>query len=742
MNTSAISPARIARFLQPAIMLPVFASTLFLSAGLMFLVEPMVAKMVLPRLGGAAAVWSTCLVFFQTMLLLGYAYALLSTRLLPRWAQVILHVCVLLPLSAAVLPLALGAGAPPAEQSPVLWLLLRLTLACGAPVFVISATAPLLQHWFADADHKGAQDPYFLYAVSNSGSLLALLAYPLIVEPELPLNLQATLWSVGFGLLSLGIVLCAAITLSHNRASVSVMVSEPRTPVSARDRIMWMVLAFIPSSLLLGVTEHITVDITSAPLLWVVPLTLYLLTFIFAFARRPPLPHAIMGRALPIMLIPMAISGGTMGSSLFKLALSLGCFFVIAMVCHGELAKRRPPAAQLTEFYFSLSLGGVLGGVFNALVAPLIFQDVWEYPLALVAACLVKPRTPEDEQRNVLRDIALPLMLLAVVLLSRSFLLGTPDSNVELLSMAFVYVLPGLALLNFSRRRWRFSFAVALLLFVPLPQASKQIASERSFFGVYRIDLVSDEHTQALALMNGTTLHGVKSLLPDEARLPMAYYSKEGPFGRFFNALPQGSVRRVAVVGLGTGELACYAKEGQDWTFYEIDPVVARIARDPRYFQFLSNCGSRSHVVLGDARVTIGNAPDNAYDVLIIDAFSSDSVPVHLLTREALALYLRKLAPGGRVLFHISSRTLNLAPVIGALAADAGVPARVLFDSPPAGTSLWRRSPALVVAVAGRGGDLGYLTTEDGWKELPPAKPQFLWTDQRADLLRVINFGL
>jgi SAM-dependent methyltransferase len=742
MNTSALSPARIAPRLWPATILPVFASTLFLSAGLMFLVEPMVAKMVLPRLGGAAAVWSTCLVFFQTMLLLGYAYAHLSTRLLPRRAQVILHVCVLLPLSAAVLPLALGAGAPPAEQSPVLWLLLRLTLACGAPVFVISATAPLLQQWFADADHKGAQDPYFLYAVSNSGSLLALLAYPLIVEPELPLDLQATLWSVGFGLLSLGIVLCAAITLSHNRPRVSVMVSEPRISVSARDRIMWMVLAFIPSSLLLGVTEHITVDITSAPLLWVVPLTLYLLTFIFAFARRPPLPHAIMGRALPIMLIPMAISAGAMGSSLFKLALNLACFFVIAMVCHGELAKRRPPAAQLTEFYFFLSLGGVLGGVFNALVAPLIFQDVWEYPLALVAACLVKPRTPEDEQRNVLRDIALPLMLLAVVLLSRSFLLGTLDSKLGLLSMAFVYVLPGLALLNFSRRRWRFSFAVALLLFVPLPQASKQIASERSFFGVYRIDLVSDANTQALALMNGTTLHGVKSLLPDEARLPMAYYSKEGSFGRFFNALPQGSVRRVAVVGLGTGGLACYAKEGQDWTFYEIDPVVARIARDSRYFQFLSNCGNDSHVVLGDARVTIGNAPDSAYDVLIIDAFSSDSVPVHLLTREALALYLRKLAPGGRVLFHISSRTLNLAPVIAALAADAGVPARVLSDSPPAETPVWRRSPALVVAVAGRGGDLGYLTTADDWKELPPAKPQFLWTDQRADLLRVINFGL
>jgi hypothetical protein len=708
----------------------------------MFVVEPMVAKMVLPRLGGAAAVWSTCLVFFQTVLLLGYAYAHLSTRLLPRWAQVILHVCVLLPLAGSVLPLAIGTGAPSTEQSPVLWLLLRLTLVCGPPVFVISATAPLLQNWFADADHKEAQDPYFLYAVSNSGSLLALLAYPLIVEPELSLNLQTTLWSFGFGLFGLGIALCAAMTMSHKPPSVRVIASAARTPVSARDRLTWTVLAFIPSSLLLGVTAHITADITSAPLLWVVPLILYLLTFILAFARRPPMPHAIMVRVLPVMLIMVVMTVSLAMPPLLLLALHLGCFFVVGMVCHGELARLRPPTAQLTDFYFFLSVGGVLGGVFNALLAPLIFRGVWEYPLALVAACLAKPRTPEDAQRNPLWDIALPLMLLALMLLSRTVLFGIATSTMlALLMAAFAFVLPPLALLNFSSRRWRFGFAVALLLFVPLPpQTSKLIATERSFFGVYHIGVASDAHTQALVLMNGTTLHGVKSLAPKEAKLPMAYYSKEGAFGRFFNALPQGSVRRVAVVGLGTGGLACYEKEGQDWTFYEIDPVVERIARDPRYFQFLVNCGGSSHVVLGDARVTIGNAPDGAYDVLIIDAFSSDSIPMHLLTREALTLYLRKLAPGGRVLFHVSSRTLSLAPVIGALAADAGVPARALFDNQPAGTSLLRHSSTQVVAVAGRGGDLSYLTTEEGWKELPPPKPQLLWTDQRADVLRVIRF--
>ena len=544
MNTSALSPTRIAPRLWPATMLLVFASTLFLSAGLMFLVEPMVAKMVLPRLGGAAAVWSTCLVFFQTVLLLGYAYAHLSTRLLPRRAQVIVHVCVLLPLAASVLPLTLGTGAPSPEHSPVLWLLLRLTLVCGPPLFVISATAPLLQNWFTDADQGGAQDPYFLYAVSNSGSLLALLSYPLIVEPELSLDSQTVLWSFGFGLLGLGIAFCAVLTWSLARSSAPIIAGKARTPVSARDRLMWTVLAFIPSSLLLGVTAHIAADITSAPVLWVAPLILYLLTFIFAFARRPPLPHAIMARVLPIMLILVVVTIGLGMPVSLQLALHLGCFFVIGMVCHGELARQRPPTTQLTEFYFFLSVGGILGGVFNALLAPLIFQSVWEYPLALVAACLVKPSTPEDAQRNVLWDIALPLMLLALVLLSRSVLLGINASSVvERLTESFVFVLPALALLNFSPRRWRFSFAVALLLFVPLPpQMSKLIATERSFFGVYRIGVVSDAHAQALVLMNGTTLHGVKSLLPDEARLPMAYYSEEGPFGRFFKSTRWWSV--------------------------------------------------------------------------------------------------------------------------------------------------------------------------------------------------------
>ncbi|WP_143270776.1 spermidine synthase [Bradyrhizobium brasilense] len=728
---------------RTSIAIPTFAVTLFVSASLMFFVEPMVAKMVLPKLGGAAAVWTTCLVFFQATLLLGYAYAHLLTRL-SRSAQIIVHICVLLPLATTVLPLSLGADAPSAEQSPVLWLLLRLTLTCGIPVFVISTTAPLLQHWFADGSHKQARDPYFLYALSNAGSLLALLAYPLLIEPELTLDRQSWLWSAGFAALAFGLVACAAIMLSQRRtADAPKPTAEAAATAGTRDRLRWTALAFIPSSLLLGVTQYITTDVVSAPLLWVIPLTLYLLTFILTFARRPPLPHAATLRALPIMLILVAMTSGTSGNLLplpIALAFHLGCFFVVGIVCHGELAKRRPPAAQLTEFYFFLSLGGVLGGVFNALIAPLIFNGVWEYPLVLVAACLMRPRMVSDARRGLPMDLALPLLLSAALMIGQHALtsLGSGPAAVTLLYA--LYVLPALALVNFSKRRLRFALAVAVLLFMPvMPQSTgQQIVAKRSFFGVYRVEQLSDAGTPTLVLMSGTTMHGAKSMLPNESMLPMTYYSPEGPFGRFIRALPQGATRRFAVIGLGSGALACYAEAGQSWTFYEIDPTVERLASE--YFQFLEKCAPGSHVVLGDARMTITNAPDGSYDVLVVDAFSSDSIPMHLLTREALTLYQRKLAPGGRLLFHISSRKLDLALVVGALAADAGLPARTLFDVPPPGTSTFRRAATQVAVVAKHDGDLGFLSKEDGWEALPTAPSQYLWTDQRADLLRVIRF--
>jgi SAM-dependent methyltransferase len=713
----------------------------------MFLVEPMVARMVLPRLGGSPAVWSTCLVFFQAVLLLGYAYSHILTQLLSRPGQILVHAGLVLPFAALALPLDLGAGAPSPDAAPALWLLTRLALSVGPPVFVISATAPLLQRWFADTDHAAASDPYFLYAASNAGSILALLAYPLLVEPALPLERQAVLWSWGYGALALGIGVCA-VAMTY-RGSPVTATRQVVSRSSIGQRMVWIGLAFVPSSLLLGVTAHITADVGSAPLLWVVPLILYLLSFILVFARRPPLRHASMVRLLPLVMIPLVLTAAP-GLPLVLplevlLALHLTNFFVVCMVCHGELARRRPPVANLTEFYLFLSIGGVLGGAFNALLAPLIFPGVWEYPLALVAACLAKPETDGDANGGGTwaraRDVAAALALSGVLLLTRRFLPGAGDSGrIPILMMVAGYVMPAIILLNFSPRRWRFALGVAACLLVAAAAGSSDvIATERSFFGVYRVSVI--DHGTAHQLTNGITLHGAESLLPGEADIPMSYYSREGPFGHFFAAMAQGSIRRVGVIGLGAGTLACYARPGEDWTFYEIDPLAERIARDPRFFRYLADCGNQPRVVLGDARLTIASAPDSTYDVLVVDAFSSDSIPMHLLTREAVALYLRKLAPGGSLLFHISSRTLDLRPVIGALAADAGVDARMLlYDSPP-GPASWRRSSAWVVALSARGGDLNRLDAADGWVAVPSGGERSLWTDQRSDILRAIRFG-
>ncbi len=719
-----------------------FASTMFVSAGLLFVVEPMIARMILPVLGGSPSVWSTCLVFFQAVLLAGYAYAHLLTRALPLRGQVCLHAGILA-ASFLSLPMAMDGAGPPSGGSPLLWLLGRLAVTAGPAAFAIAATAPLLQSWFARLGLEASADPYFLYAGSNAGSLLALLAYPLLLEPALRLDAQAAAWRWGFLLLAAGILLCAmTLRITAFRAPFA---AAPRATRSWRRRLHWLALAAVPSSLLLGVTTHITADIASAPLLWVVPLVLYLLSFILAFARRPPVPHALMIRTMPLLVIPLVL---TMSPGLFMplpvlMLLHLGGLFVACMVFHGELARLRPPAGDLTEFYVFLSAGGVIGGLFNALLAPLLFTGIWEYPLALVAACLLKPADDARSARLLVWDVLLAAALLALVGVAlRVFGMASEGGHVRLPTAVLGFLIPGLALLHSSTRRVRFGLGVAACLLASAWAGSTDaVLTARSFFGVYRVRDVQDATGRYLIEMHGTSMHGARSLAAGEATQPMAYYNRAGPFGQLFRSLPAGSVKHVAGIGLGTGELGCYAVPGQDWTFYEIDGLVERIARNGRYFDFLTACGNHPKVILGDARLTIAGAPDGAYDLLILDAFSSDSIPMHLLTREALALYLRKLAPGGRLLFHISSRSLDLRPVIGALAADAGLQARTLAMGTPPRSSLYRQATAQVVVLARPVVDLTALRAGDGWQPLAPGGPAMLWTDQKSDLLGVIRLG-
>jgi len=724
-TAAALRPAA----LPQALLLALFTATLFVGACLLFLVQPMVSKMLLPHLGGSPSVWNTCMVFFQAVLLLGYAYAhWLATRF-GGLAQAAIHAGVL-GAAALFLPFDLATQVPPADNSPVPWLIARLAMTIGPPFFAIAATAPLLQRWFSSTGHPDAADPYFLYAASNAGSLLALLAYPLLVEQALPLPQQSRWWSLGLFVLSVGIAACWTGYRSHSHIeppwSRSVAAAAPRPSTS--ERLRWIVYAFVPSSLLLAVTAYITTDLASAPLFWVIPLALYLASFIIAFSRRPFLPHALMLRLQPFLLIPVVILSVGI-HSVWLLLLHLACFFVIALVCHGELARSRPDARDLTEFYLWISLGGVLGGLFDALVAPLLFPDIWEYPLMLVAACAMRPAGSGGKagwRADLIQPALLLIGLLALLLIG--------DLSVWLVFATSA--LSALLLVKFSERRWRFAFgAAACLLFGQLLSDGETLATARSFFGVNRVRVL--EHGAVRALQHGTTVHGVELTRAGGERTPAGYYSPEGPFGRFFAAVGGRDVRRVGVLGLGTGGLGCYARPGQSWTFHEIDSEVERLARDTRFFHFMEVCGNHPRVVLGDGRLTLREVPDHSYDLIMLDAFSSDSIPVHLMTREALALYHRKLAPGGVIVFHISNRYLDLAPVVTALAQDAGAPARHLLYL-PSGPATAKRFGTEVMVMGEPGGNLDFLTAEQGWEDPPPPAP--LWTDARSDLVSRIRW--
>jgi hypothetical protein len=738
--TPDIPLTTIKRLAAGPVLLAGFTASLFLSAFLLFSVQPVVSRMLLPRLGGSPAVWNTCVCFFQAALLFGYCYAhFVARRLQPR-AQLVLHALVL-SSGLAVLPLSLGADAPPAAVAPIGWLLARLALTVGAPFVAISATAPLLQHWFSLTTHPQARDPYFLYVASNSGSLLALLSYPVLIETMLDLSGQAGLWSAGFAATATAALACGIAAQRHSApATAPALVVETAGALASKaERFRWVVLAFVPSAVMLAVTTYITTDIAAMPLFWVVPLAIYIGTFMLAFARRQLIGQRSL---LALQGIALAAAGlvGMIGTpTTVSLIISLSAFTSTAAFCHTELAQRRPNARGLTGYYLLISLGGALGGVFCALLAPVLFLGPWEYPLLLVAACLLRPPplpTPRGENWAIRGDLLLPVALTALTI---ALLWAASSAGPEALRPAArvaSIVVPAAALLWFAKRRMRLALALAgFLLFPALVDASDTLIMARSFFGVHRVRRLPNE--DLVVLQHGTTIHGMQSTRPGEELTPLGYYDSAGPFGRIFAALGrrESPITTVSVLGLGTGVLGCYAHPGEVWTFREIDPVVERLARDDRWFHFMVGCGNHPSVVLGDARLTLGADTAARYDLVIVDVFSSDSVPVHMLTREALALYFARLKPGGIVLFHVSNRYLDLTPVVARLAADVGAPVRHLLV-PPVGSER-RRIGAEVVAVAAPGGELDALAA-DGW-DTPQPGP-VLWTDERSEILGVIRW--
>jgi spermidine synthase len=717
--------------------MPVFAAAIFTSAFLLFWVQPLFAKMILPLLGGAPSVWNTAMMFFQLVLLAGYGYAHLLTRRVDslRW-QIVIH-GVVVAIGLAFLPFALGRDVtPPTDHSPVLWLVGVLAISVGWPFFALSASAPLLQAWFARAGHKASRDPYFLYAASNAGSLLALLLFPVLLEPELTLAGQAATWRAGYiGLLLLLVV--TAVLLLRAKSGVTVPENAAAPAASWTQRLIWVALAFVPSSLLLGVTTHITTDIASAPLFWVVPFALYLLSFIIVFARPLNMDWVLMaqgaGAVTVAVMTILVLAFGLGGTVLLTVGIHLSAFFATALMCHGELARRRPPASGLTTFYFCMSIGGALGGIFNALLAPALFHSDIEYFLALVAACLLRGLVKHDLRDYRVGDSLYPLLLgLAVALVVWCFSDNAPFA----LMGRMLFLLPcALALYWFSERSLRFALGIAVVMggafFVR--SSVDVLHTERSFFGINKVKLLEED--RKVGLVHGTTIHGTEFTDPKRRREPLSYYARSGPAGQMFahgRAYP-----RAALIGLGTGALACYRKSGEDWTFFEIDGAVERIARDTRYFHYLSQCGG-AKVVLGDGRLSLNKAPDRSYDLIVIDAFSSDAIPTHLLTREALALYLRKLRPGGVVLFNLSNKYLELGPVLsnGVASVDAFARRQLYYPTPEESARGAAASEWMVIAADKA--TLDFLKSDERWQETQAQAGARPWTDDFSNIFRVI----
>lgn len=759
-----------------------FLLAAFLSSALLFVVEPLAARLVLPIFGGAPAVWNGTLLFFQAALLLGYFLAHLAATRLSTKAQRLVQPAFLV-LSLLTVPLARDSGFQAwvrdrAAQggAGVGLLLLALAGLVGLPFVALSINSPLLQRWYAGSGAKDADRPTFLYAAGNLGSLIALLAYPLFIEPNLTLGHQASTWR--WGLLTLAALVggCAllakggrwraeggenAVERLDRHADGAGSATDDHTNHQPRptthQRLRWLALAAVPSALLMGCTTYITSNVAPIPLLWVVPLALYLLTFILVYAAKPIAPVTILGRIFPMLVVPLAITILLAADQPIMGFFHLAVFFVAAWMCHGRLAQEAPAAEGLTEYWLYVSLGGALGGAFVAIVAPVVFNSLAEYPLALVAAAMLRPAIPrertagagsllarwDDRRVDLLYPVAVAVLAAVLILIGKPIL---PPG------MTRTFLLMGVpAALAFAAidRPLRFGLALGAAFWIPtaLQVASdgRILLTERSFFGVHRVireeatvQTVREpgrhgkEHTVQygpfMELLHGNTVHGRQDLShPSDA---LTYYYKNGPIGGIMTKLHPP---RVALVGLGVGSLAAYGVPGQRFDYFEIDPVVTKIAKDPRYFTFLRDSRADVRTILGDARLTLARA-EPGYGLIVLDAFSSDSIPIHLLTLESLQMTMSKLEPGGILAIHVSNRYLNLEPVLAASARTLHLAARSFTDGAIQEETAAGKQQSHWIALAREETDLAPVLTSD-WSDVeyhPSVRP---WTDDYSNVL-------
>jgi hypothetical protein len=783
---------------------PTYAIAMFASAALIFVLQPMFARMTTPLLGGSPAVWNTSMVFFQAALLLGYAYAHVLARVEGLARQVLIHALVLL-IGVIVLPVRVsGLLGDPNTALPSVWLFGVLALSVGLPYAALSATAPVMQSWYARTGREDAGDPYYLYAASNLGSLLGLAAYPLALEPALGLSTQSIAWSGAYGVVGLAILASGWLAMrSKGEAQAQTVTSAAARP-AWKDRLYWMAAAAVPSSLLLAVTSHISTDVASAPFLWVAPLGLYLITFVIAFGK-----NADIFREPASIITPLALAGLIIAFSEsdieWVLAAHLGCFFFCALTCHLSLSAARPSATHLTEFYMWVSVGGVLGGAVTALIAPLVFNDVYEYPLALAAAALFLPRTNEklpvwmiaivgalilfalytrfDDSLNAAFSNAPRLWLvdefgavrdvwkvgLAVAAgwglalganwLHRAGLLLALTTGVLLAVITYGFAqgsevpierheigLSVAAAALFANRNARVLAGLMVLcafLMVKIYAISgnerNSVFQDRSFFGVTRVYEEDRGFGPVRIMLHGTTIHGAQYVSGDRVREPLTYYSQLTGLGMATKAaVERFPEAHIGLIGLGSGSTACHARRQDALTIFEIDPMVVRFATRDGVFTYVPQCKPDAKVVLGDGRLGVQKLADGALDVLVVDAFSSDAVPAHLLTVEALRIYMQKLSPNGFAILHLSNRNLDLVAEASRVVQASGFVGRNYVASAPSAEDHWSVFDTSVIVVARDQATLDALGLQEGWDGVA-AKPGRAWSDEYINLIRPLT---
>lgn len=727
---------------------PLFVAAILVGSFLLFLVQPLMARLALPRLGGTPNVWNSAMLVYQALLLGGYAYAHVIGRLALR-RQLMLHIG-LLALAALTLPLALADLSAFGPGLEVFWVPALLFASVGPVFFLISAQAPLIQRWYSADPNAG--DPYPLYAASNFGSFAGLLSYPLLIEPFLSLSQQSVIWSLGYGVMVLVLVLVVRSRWEAAARDVpdigTAAVPLSLDPIGWRRIALWLALAAVPSGLMLSTTTHLTTDIFAMPLLWVIPLGIYLLSFSVAFAEQRFLAR-IITQAAPVVVL---LAGGMAmvsqsGENPWLLVASVALLFVVAVALHAKMYDLRPDPSRLTLFYLVMSAGGALGGLFTALIAPLVFDWVWEHPLLVLAAAALIPLggLAMWQKRVAAQPTQRLTMLMAGLVLAFVLAWFLVRAVAEDAMAAVLPIFLALALLALVLKFNRLAFlAVFCLMMAGIGAAGHGRAYAqgdrvRSYFGVYTVSDLTEHGIRQLA--HGTTQHGRQYLDPDKRREPTAYYGRNAGVGLLLASASDvfGARAQVGIVGLGAGTLACYREPDQVYRFYEIDPVILEFSTRGQ-FTFLSDCAPDSKTIIGDARIALEEEPAAQYDVLVVDAFSSDAIPLHLLTREALQAYRRSIQPDGALVIHISNRFIDLEPVLAALARDAGMTALMRADAPDSSTGLTASNWVVMTPNAASLAAIRQATGADKWRSLEPAADT-VWSDQYASTLKQFRWN-